>query len=76
MVFFWGGRISIWALDLLLSLSEEGSLSHKTVSEISFNKKKGFQLRLQKSGEEVWMVFDNFGHRVSHAQRVIDYLDR
>ncbi|MCB0350336.1 MAG: FtsQ-type POTRA domain-containing protein [Bdellovibrionales bacterium] len=69
-------ELRLSAIELLLALPESGSLSLKTVSEIYFHKKKGFQLRLQKSGAEVWMGSDKFAHRVSQAQRVVDYLER
>lgn len=63
------------AIALLLSLPESGSLSQRSVSEIFFDKKKGFQLRLQPSGLMVWIGFEDFVHRAHQAKRVLEYLE-
>ncbi len=68
--------VRMLAIELLNSLPDRGALNARSVSEISFDKKKGLQLRLVDSGSEVWMGFENFAHRASQAQRVLDYLIR
>jgi cell division septal protein FtsQ len=62
------------ALELLHSTPVTGALSQKTISEISFSKKYGFELRLHPTGTIVWMGHEDFAHRVSQAARVADYL--
>lgn len=62
------------AIELMLALQETGSLSQRTVSEISFDKKKGFQLYLQNSKLVVWVGSEDFKTRIGQAHRVVDYL--
>jgi cell division septal protein FtsQ len=42
-------ELRLKAIELLLSLPEVGALSQKTISDIYYDKKKGFELRLQSS---------------------------
>nr|AIA13586.1 POTRA domain, FtsQ-type [uncultured bacterium] len=62
------------ALALLHATPVTGSFSQKSISEISFDKKHGFELRLQPSGTIVWMGDEDFTHRASQVARVVDYL--
>lgn len=62
------------AVQLTLALSESGALSYRTVSEITFDKKRGFQLRLQNLNLLVWVGFEDFQTRIDRAQRVVEYL--
>ncbi len=63
------------AIGLLMLLPEEGLLSLKTASEMTYDKKRGFELSLSPTGLKVYLGFDEFAQRISQAKRVVDYLD-
>ncbi|MEQ1664754.1 MAG: FtsQ-type POTRA domain-containing protein [Bdellovibrionales bacterium] len=62
------------ALSILISLPESGTFSQKSISEIFYDKKNGFQLLTVPNGTRVWLGFDDFARRSNHARRVADYL--
>jgi cell division septal protein FtsQ len=62
------------ALKLLLSLPEHGSLSLSQISELQFDKKRGFVMTVTPGGVDVWMGFSDYARHASQAQRVLDYL--
>lgn len=74
-IFLSDAALRLRVSELLMALPEEGPLSQRTVSELSYDKNKGFKLILQPSGAQVWMGFENFNHRLQQAIRVVQYLD-
>lgn len=64
------------AIQILLELPEAGLLSQSRVSEIYFDKKKGYHLLLAPTGVEVWLGTEDFHRRLSQASRVIQYLEQ
>lgn len=73
-IFLHEKNLRMKAIELIWGLRETGSLSQRTVSEISFNKKKGFQLLLQNSNLTVWVGGEDFKTRLDRAHRVVEYL--
>jgi cell division protein FtsQ len=64
------------ALNLVKALPEEGSLSHKDVSDIEFDEEHGFQIRLAKTGILIGLGQDNLPLHLDRARRVVQYLDQ
>jgi len=62
------------AVALLSSLPEDGGVSGKHISEIQFDKKRGFVLTVAPSGTTIWVGFSDFAIHALRAQRVLDYL--
>ena len=63
------------AVALLLALPNDGALSRQNISEVQFDKQRGFTMTVSPSGADVWLGFDNFEEHASHAQRVLAYLN-
>lgn len=63
------------SIELFNRLPEDGALSKNSVSEIVYSKKDGFKIFLTKSQAEIRVGDSDFGPRISHAQKVIAYLD-
>lgn len=62
------------ALKLLAVLPREGSFSVQTVSEIYFDRNRGFVLALGPENYEVILGNEDFHKRVSYVSRVVEYL--
>ena len=73
-IFIKDKKLRMDALELLNQLPKEGELSLLRVSEILYDKKKGFQLIIEPDGATVLLGFNDFAKRLSQAQRVVDYL--
>ncbi len=61
-------------LKLMLALPERGSLSLSQISEIQFDRKRGYILTASPGGIDIWMGAEDFTRHASQAQRVLDYL--
>ncbi len=62
------------AVRLLLALPKKGWLSLRNISEIYFDKTRGFAMTVSPSGADVWLGSKNFAQHELHAQRVLNYL--
>jgi cell division septal protein FtsQ len=63
------------AIELFNTIPEEGILSKDAVSEIVFSKKDGFKIFLTKTRSEIRVGDSDFGPKISHAQKVLAYLN-
>lgn len=61
-------------LRLLQSLPTSGDFTAADVSEISFDKNKGFVLVLSRENSEVLIGHSDFAKRAEHIRRVVQYL--
>lgn len=62
------------AIFMLRSLPEAGDFTAAEISEIHFDKKKGFVLVLSRDNSEVIIGSKDFEKRAEHIRRVIQYL--
>jgi len=74
-IFLKDKSVRLKAIELMNALPETGRLSLHATSEISYDTKTGFKIRLSSSRSVVWMGFDDFATRISQAKRVVDYLE-
>jgi cell division protein FtsQ len=63
------------AVKLLKNLPEDGFVSHRDVSEISFDDEHGFQMTLAKTGLVVELGKESLPVRVDRSRKVVQYLD-
>jgi cell division protein FtsQ len=63
------------ALWLLKSLPPDGFVSHRDVSEISFDHERGFQITLAKTRLVVDLGKENLPVHLDRARKVVQYLD-
>jgi cell division septal protein FtsQ len=63
------------AIDLYNTLPDDGALSKKTVSEIYYSKKDGFEVYVSGQTSDVKMGDTDFGPKISRVQKVLSYLD-
>jgi cell division septal protein FtsQ len=73
-IFLKDRELRLKAVELTLALPETGSISYRSVAEIRYDKKNGFQLQLQSLSTFVWIGFDDFETRIHRSHRVADYL--
>lgn len=64
------------AVDLLSELPTSGSFSGSTISEINFDEKDGFWMKMMKSDLNVRLGDGQFGLKAKRISQVIDYLEK
>lgn len=64
------------ALNIVMSLPDDGPLSRKDLSDIEFDEEHGFQMRLSKTGMVVELGKDNIPLHIDRSRRVVQYLDQ
>lgn len=64
------------AVDAFYEIPENGSFSRKSIAEMKYDNKKGFWVKLIKSGLEVKLGEDQFSLKSSRVSQVIDYLEK
>lgn len=62
------------AIELLDDIPAEGTFSRKTVSEIRWNPKEGFNVRMVRGGVDVNLGEDRFAIKAARVGQVMDYL--
>lgn len=66
--------LRVRAIELLEDIPSEGTFSRKTVSEIRWNAKEGFNVKMVKSGVDVNLGEDRFAIKAARVGQVMDYL--
>lgn len=64
------------AVELLAEIPVNGSFSSATISEISFDEKDGFGMKMIKSDLSVRLGDGQFGLKAKRVSQVIDYLEK
>lgn len=64
------------AVELLTEIPAEGSFSSSTISEINFDEKDGFGMKMIKSDLNVRLGDGQFGLKAKRVSQVIDYLEK
>jgi len=63
-------------ITLLSDFPKEKNFSTKLISEIGFDKRKGFILFLAKTGSVIYLGHNDFADKLSKLERVLNYLNK